>query len=69
MKNGSFKLRTTLSFGEGERESGKAEVQSFSQRLGVVLAKVFMEGGRLWWSNCWKERSEILKVARNFKGS
>ena len=30
-----------------KRESGKEEEQSFSERLGVVLAKVFMEVGRL----------------------
>ena len=36
-----------------------------SERLSVVLANVFTEGGRLFQkvgAVCWKEQSEILRV-------
>ena len=60
MEKVSFELRTKLSFGE----SGKEMVQ-FSKWLCVLLANVFMEGGRLFqkvWAVCWKEWSEIVRV-------
>ena len=36
-------MREKLSFGE----SGKEVIQLFSERLGVVLAKIYKEDGRL----------------------
>ena len=44
--------------------SGIEEVESFSERLGVVLAKDFMDVVKLCKVGpvCWKERSEMLRV-------
>ena len=41
MENVSFQVTAKLSIGE----SDKQVVQSFSHRLSVVLAKVYVEGG------------------------
>ena len=53
-------------------ESGKEEVESFSKRLRVVLAKIFIEGGRLFQrieAVCWKERSDSLRVDMSGRSS
>ena len=53
-------------------ESGKQEVESFSKRLQVVLAKVFIEGGRLFQrigAVCWKERSDSLRLDKSGRSS